>query len=111
MAPLPRHDCMIQGMRGLMSSTGERDDLPGGGRQKAWVAVTGIITGMYATVGMLGALHERTRSGQGQHIDIALLDSHVALLANQNLNYMTSGVAPKRFGNAHQNVEIGRAHV
>src|SRR5690625_56810 len=104
MAPLPGYEFMSQGMGGLMSITGERDDLPGGGPQKAGVAVTDIITGMYATVGILGALHERTRSGQGQHIDIALLDSHVALLANQNLNYMTSGVAPKRFGNAHQNV-------
>lgn len=104
MAPLPGYDFMIQGMGGLMSITGERDDLPGGGPQKAGVAVTDIITGMYATVGILGALHERTRSGKGQHIDIALLDSHVALLANQNLNYMTTGVPPKRYGNAHQNV-------
>lgn len=104
MAPLPGYDFMIQGMGGLMSITGERDDLPGGGPQKAGVAVTDLITGMYATVGVLGALHERNRSGKGQHIDVALLDSHVAMLANQNLNYMTSGVAPKRYGNAHQNV-------
>lgn len=104
MAPLPGYDFMVQGMGGLMSITGERDDLPGGGPQKAGVAVTDIITGMYATVGILGAIQERNRSGLGQHIDVALLDSHVALLANQNLNYMTTGVAPKRFGNAHQNV-------
>ncbi|MYN13135.1 CoA transferase [Pusillimonas sp. TS35] len=104
MASLPGYDFMIQGMGGLMSITGERDDLPGGGPQKAGVAVTDIITGMYATVAVLGALHERHRSGLGQHIDLALLDCHVSMLANQNLNFMTTGVAPKRAGNAHQNV-------
>ncbi|WP_049057618.1 CoA transferase, partial [Achromobacter xylosoxidans] len=92
------------GMGGLMSITGERDDLPGGGPQKAGVAVTDIVTGMYATVAILAALQERHRSGLGQHLDIALLDSHVALLANQNSNYFNSGVAPTRAGNAHQNV-------
>lgn len=104
MAPLPGYDFVIQGMGGLMSITGERDDRPGGGPQKAGVAVTDIMTGMYATVAILGALHERHRSGLGQQIDLALLDCHVAMLANQNLNYMTSGVAPRRAGNAHQNV-------
>ncbi|PLC52102.1 CoA transferase [Pollutimonas nitritireducens] len=104
LASLPGYDFMIQGMGGLMSITGERDDLPGGGPQKAGVAVTDIITGMYAAVAILGALQERNRSGLGQHIDLALLDCHVAMLANQNLNYMTSGIAPKRAGNAHQNV-------
>lgn len=104
MAPLPGYDFMVQGMGGLMSITGERDDLPGGGPQKAGVAVTDLMTGMYATVGVLGALQERNRSGLGQHIDVALLDSHIAMLANQNSNYMTSGVVPKRYGNAHQNV-------
>jgi crotonobetainyl-CoA:carnitine CoA-transferase CaiB-like acyl-CoA transferase len=104
MAPLPGYDFMIQGMGGLMSITGERDDLPGGGPQKAGVAVTDLITGMYATVAIMGALQERNRSGLGQFIDVALLDCHVAMLANQNLNYMTSGVAPTRAGNAHQNV-------
>ncbi|TAN30888.1 MAG: CoA transferase [Castellaniella sp.] len=104
MAPLPGYDFVIQGMGGLMSITGERDDRPGGGPQKAGVAVTDIMTGMYATVAILGALHERHRSGKGQQIDLALLDCHVAMLANQNLNYMTSGVAPRRAGNAHQNV-------
>ncbi len=100
----PGYDFMIQGMGGLMSITGERDDLPGGGPQKAGVAVTDIVTGMYATVAILAALQERHRSGLGQHLDIALLDSHVALLANQNSNYFNSGVAPTRAGNAHQNV-------
>jgi crotonobetainyl-CoA:carnitine CoA-transferase CaiB-like acyl-CoA transferase len=98
------YDFMIQGMGGLMSITGERDDLPGGGPQKAGVAVTDIITGMYASVAILAAIQERTRSGLGQHLDIALLDCHIAMLANQNLNYMTSGVSPTRAGNAHQNV-------
>jgi len=104
MAKNPGYDFIIQGMGGLMSITGERDDLPGGGPQKAGVAVTDLMTGMYATIGILGALQERNRSGLGQHIDVALLDCHIAMLANQNLNYMTSGVAPKRAGNAHQNV-------
>lgn len=104
MAHLPGYDFMVQGYGGLMSITGERDDLPGGGPQKAGVAVSDVITGMYASVAILGALHERNRSGEGQHLDIALLDSHIAMLANQNLNYMTTGVPPKRYGNAHQNV-------
>lgn len=104
LASLPGYDFMIQGLGGLMSITGERDDLPGGGPQKAGVAVADVITGMYASVAILGALHERNRSGRGQYIDLALLDAHIAMLANQNLNYMTSGVAPKRYGNAHQNI-------
>ncbi|HLS21565.1 MAG TPA: CaiB/BaiF CoA-transferase family protein [Paenalcaligenes sp.] len=104
MAHLPGYDFMIQGYGGLMSITGERDDLPGGGPQKAGVAVTDVLTGMYATVAILGALQERNRSGLGQYLDIALLDSQIAMLANQNLNYMTSGKAPKRYGNAHQNI-------
>ncbi|WP_313388144.1 CaiB/BaiF CoA transferase family protein [Achromobacter aegrifaciens] len=103
-AQRPGYDFMIQGMGGLMSITGERDDLPGGGPQKAGVAVTDIVTGMYATVAILAALQERHNSGLGQHLDIALLDSHIALLANQNSNYFNSGVAPQRAGNAHQNV-------
>lgn len=104
LAHLPGYDFMIQGMGGLMSITGERDDLPGGGPQKAGVAVTDLFTGMYAALAIVGAVRERDSSGQGQHIDMSLLDCHVAMLANQNLNYMTSGVAPKRAGNAHQNV-------
>jgi len=103
-ASRPGYDFMIQGMGGLMSITGERDDLPGGGPQKAGVAVADLMTGMYSTVGILAALHERSRSGVGQHIDMALLDCQVAMLANQNLNFMTSGSAPKRAGNAHQNL-------
>ncbi len=103
-ASRPGYDFMIQGMGGLMSITGERDGEPGAGPQKAGVAVTDLFTGMYATVGILAALQERNRSGLGQHVDLALLDCHVAMLANQNLNYMTSGEVPQRAGNAHQNV-------
>ena len=103
-ADRPGYDFMIQGMGGLMSITGERDDLPGGGPQKAGVAVTDVFTGLYGAVAILGALRERDASGLGQHIDLALLDCHVAMLSNQNLNYMTSGQTPRRAGNAHQNV-------
>ncbi|OZI77293.1 CaiB/BaiF CoA transferase family protein [Bordetella genomosp. 12] len=103
-ASRPGYDFMIQGMGGLMSITGERDDLPGGGPQKAGVAVADLMTGMYSTVGILAAIIERERSGLGQHIDMALLDCQVAMLANQNLNFMTSGQAPQRAGNAHQNL-------
>ena len=100
----PGYDFMIQGLGGLMSITGERDDLPGGGPQKAGVAVTDVMTGMFASVAILAALRERDQSGLGQHIDVSLLDSHIAMLVNQNLNYMVSGVVPKRTGNAHPNI-------
>lgn len=103
-ASRPGYDFMIQGFGGLMSITGERDDLPGGGPQKAGVAVTDVITGLYAALAITGALYERKQSGRGQYIDLALLDCHIAMLANQNLNFMTSGEAPGRAGNAHQNV-------
>jgi len=103
-AARPGYDFMIQGMGGLMSITGERDDLPGGGPQKAGVAVADLMTGMYAATAILAALHERHASGLGQHIDMALLDCQVAMLANQNLNYLVSGQAPQRAGNAHQNL-------
>ncbi len=95
---------MIQGMGGLMSVTGERDDLPGGGPQKAGVAVADIMTGMYASLAIVAALHERNASGQGQYIDMALLDAAVGWMANQNLNYLCSGTVPKRWGNAHANL-------
>lgn len=100
----PGYDFMIQGMGGLMSITGERDGMPGAGPQKAGVAVTDIITGMYAALAIMAAIQERQKSGLGQHLDIALLDCHIAMLANQNLNFMTSGETPERAGNAHQNV-------
>jgi formyl-CoA transferase len=91
-------------MGGLMSVTGERDDLPGGGPQKVGVALTDIMTGMYATVAVLAALTHRDRSGEGQHIDMALLDTQVAMLANVGSNYLNSGKPPKRWGNAHPNI-------
>ena len=98
------YDFMIQGMGGIMSITGERDDLPGGGPQKVGVAIADLMTGMYSTVGIVSALHERNTSGKGQHIDMALLDTQVAWLANQNANYLIGHEVPKRMGNAHPNV-------
>jgi crotonobetainyl-CoA:carnitine CoA-transferase CaiB-like acyl-CoA transferase len=98
------YDFIIQAMGGLMSITGERDHLPGGGPQKVGVAVADITTGMYATVAILAALAHRTRSGAGQYIDMALLDVQVAMMANMNMNYLVSGRIPQRFGNAHANV-------
>src|SRR5687768_12897738 len=98
------YDFMIQGMGGVMSITGERDDLPGGGPQKVGVAIADLMTGMYSTVAILAALHEREKSGLGQYIDMALLDTQVAWLANQNTNYLIGGEVPKRMGNAHPNI-------
>jgi formyl-CoA transferase len=91
-------------MGGLMSFTGERDDIPGGGPQKVGVAIADLMTGMYSSVAILAALHERQSSGLGQYIDMALLDSQVAWLANQNTNYLIGGEPPKRMGNAHPNI-------
>jgi formyl-CoA transferase len=98
------YDFLIQGMGGLMSVTGERDDLPGGGPQKVGVALTDLMTGMYATIAVLAALTHRDRTGEGQHIDMALLDTQVAMLANVGSNYLNSGKPPKRWGNAHPNI-------
>jgi crotonobetainyl-CoA:carnitine CoA-transferase CaiB-like acyl-CoA transferase len=95
------YDFMIQGMGGLMSVTGERDALPGGGPQKAGVALADILTGLNATIAILGALAHRERTGEGQHLDIALFDVQVASLANQALSYLVSGTSPVRMGNAH----------
>jgi crotonobetainyl-CoA:carnitine CoA-transferase CaiB-like acyl-CoA transferase len=103
-ATLPGYDFLIQGMGGLMSVTGERDGLPGGGPQKVGVALTDLMTGMYATVAVLAALTHRDRTGQGQHIDMALLDTQVAMLANVGSNYLNSGKRPQRWGNAHPNI-------
>jgi glutaryl-CoA transferase len=100
----PGYDFMVQGLGGLMSVTGERDDLPGGGPQKVGVAVADLFTGMYATAAILAALLERGRSGIGQHIDMALLDVQVAMLANLSSSYFVSGEAPGRMGNAHMNI-------
>jgi formyl-CoA transferase len=98
------YDFMIQAMGGLMSVTGERDELPGGGPQKCGVPIADIMTGMYATVAIVAALRERDASGRGQHIDMSLLDTQVSWLANQNLNYLVSGKVPVRWGNAHPNL-------
>jgi len=98
------YDYAVQGMGGLMSITGERDDQPGGGPQKVGVAVADLFTGMYATVAILAALRHRDATGQGQAIDMALLDTQVAMLANLGANYLTTGTPPRRAGNAHQNV-------
>ncbi len=97
------YDYAIQGMGGLMSVTGERDDL-GGGPQKVGVAVSDLMTGMYATVAILAALRHAEKTGVGQQVDMALLDTQVAMLANLGANYLVSGAVPGRAGNAHQNI-------
>ncbi|NRB04749.1 MAG: CoA transferase [Rhodobacteraceae bacterium] len=94
------YDFIIQGMSGLMSVTGDTVGQP----QKTGVAITDIFTGLYATTAILSALHQRHDTGRGQHIDMALLDVAVAVTANQAMNYLTSGVAPGRMGNAHMNL-------
>ncbi len=98
------YDFLMQGMGGLMSVTGRPDGEPGGGPQKVGVALTDVLTGLYATTAILAALIHRDRTGQGQHIDLALLDVQVACLANQTMNYLVSGQAPRRMGNAHPNI-------
>jgi formyl-CoA transferase len=98
------YDFIIQGIGGFMSVTGERDELPGGGPQKAGVAISDLMTGMYASVAVLAALNHRERSGEGQYIDMALLDVQVAMMANMATNYLASGKPPARWGNAHPNI-------
>ena len=98
------YDFMIQAMGGLMSITGKADEEEGAGPVKVGVALTDILTGLYASNAILAALAERERSGQGQYIDLALLDVQIACLGNQALNYLTTGVPPKRLGNAHPNI-------
>jgi crotonobetainyl-CoA:carnitine CoA-transferase CaiB-like acyl-CoA transferase len=104
----PGYDFMIQGMGGMMSVTGEPDGAPGGGPQRAGVPVADIITGMYASIAVCAALAHRAQPGpgfgRGQHLDLALLDSQIALLAYQNTNYFATGVPPKRIGNLHPNI-------
>ena len=103
-AERPGYDALIQAMGGLMSITGEPDGTPGGGPQKVGVAVVDILTGLYATSAILAALFARTRTGRGQHIDIALLDVQVAALANQAGNYLLGGQVPGRLGSAHPSI-------
>jgi crotonobetainyl-CoA:carnitine CoA-transferase CaiB-like acyl-CoA transferase len=104
MAHLPGYDFIIQGIGGLMSITGERDEMPGGGPQKVGVAVADIMTGLYATIAIQAALAHRNETGEGQYIDLALLDTQVAAIASMGLNYLASDVIPEREGNAHANI-------
>jgi len=99
------YDFMIQAMGGLMSVTGEADGKPGGGPQKVGIPIVDIMTGMYATVAVLAALARRDTTGAGDYIDIAMLDMKAACLANQAMNYLLSGVPPRRMGNVHPNIQ------
>ena len=103
-AERPGYDFLMQGMGGLMSVTGRPDSEPGGGPLKVGVALTDVMTGLYATVAVLAALQRRQASGEGQHIDLALLDVQVAALANQASNFLVGGQVPQRMGNAHPNI-------
>jgi crotonobetainyl-CoA:carnitine CoA-transferase CaiB-like acyl-CoA transferase len=103
-APRAGYDFLIQGMGGLMSITGRADSEDGAGPQKVGVALTDVMTGLYATIAVQAALSERERSGLGQHIDLALLDVQIACLANQASNYLAGGTVPARMGNAHPNI-------
>jgi crotonobetainyl-CoA:carnitine CoA-transferase CaiB-like acyl-CoA transferase len=96
----PGYDFLVQGMGGIMSVTGEADGAP----MKVGVAVADIVCGLYAAAAILAALRHRDQTGEGQHIDIGLLDTQIAWLANQGMNYLTSGRAPGRLGNAHPNI-------
>ncbi|MEX5439622.1 CaiB/BaiF CoA-transferase family protein [Acinetobacter indicus] len=100
----PGYDFIIQGMGGMMSVTGERDDLPGGGPQKAGLAFADLTTGLYSAIAIQAALLSREKTGEGQHIDMALLDTQVASLSVLAMNYLASGKVPGRFGNAHANI-------
>ncbi|RKK04421.1 CoA transferase [Pseudoroseomonas wenyumeiae] len=98
------YDFLIQGMSGLMSVTGRPEGEPGAGPVKVGLPVSDLFTGLYATTAILAALNHRNRTGEGQHIDCALLDSQIALLVNQGMNYLVGGAVPQRLGNAHPNV-------
>jgi crotonobetainyl-CoA:carnitine CoA-transferase CaiB-like acyl-CoA transferase len=100
----PGYDFLVQAMGGLMSVTGQPDGAEGAGPQKVGVALSDIMTGLYATIGILAALQERARSGLGQQVDLALLDVTAATLANQATNYLVGGLNPTRLGNAHPNI-------
>ncbi|MBI2679869.1 MAG: CoA transferase [Candidatus Solibacter usitatus] len=104
MAERAGYDLMIQALGGLMSITGEPDSKPGGGPQKVGVAVVDLVTGLYCVVGILAAIEQRHATGAGQHIDAALFDVQLAMLANQAVNYLVSGKPPGRLGTAHPNI-------
>jgi crotonobetainyl-CoA:carnitine CoA-transferase CaiB-like acyl-CoA transferase len=99
-APRPGYDFIIQGMAGMMSITGA----PGGEPQKAGVAISDIFTGLYSVIAIQAALRHAERTGQGQYIDMALFDTQISVLGNQNLNYLVSGKSPVQMGNAHMNI-------
>lgn len=98
------YDFIVQGMGGFMSVTGERDGLPGASPQKAGVAIADLFTGAQATIAILAALNHKERTGEGQYLDICLLDTQVAMMANMATNYLATGKAPVRWGNAHPNI-------
>jgi crotonobetainyl-CoA:carnitine CoA-transferase CaiB-like acyl-CoA transferase len=101
----PAYDFLIQAMGGLMSVTGERDGRPGAGPQKVGIPIVDLMTGMYTAVSVLAALARRNETGQGDSIDIGMLDVQVATLSNQAMNYLVSGKLPQRNGNAHPNIQ------
>lgn len=103
-APRAGYDFMVQAMGGLMSVTGQPDDAPGAEPMKTGVAVADLFAGMYASSAILAALRHSERTGEGQHVDVALFDCQIAMLANQAANYLVSGAAPTRLGNAHPNI-------
>lgn len=103
-APRPGYDFIVQGMGGFMSITGESDDLPGGGPQKAGIAIADLFTGAHATIAILAALAHRARTGEGQYLDICLLDVQVSMMANMAANYLATDKPPQRWGNAHPNI-------
>ncbi|WP_144640945.1 CaiB/BaiF CoA transferase family protein [Bordetella genomosp. 13] len=107
-AKQPAYDFMIQAMSGLMSITGEPDHLPGGGPMKIGVPMVDLITGLYATTGILAALARRAHTGEGEHVDMAMLDVGVTLLANQAMNYLLTDSVPPRRGNRHPNIQPQR---
>lgn len=104
-AKMPAYDFAIQGLGGLMSVTGERDGLPGAGPQKVGVPIVDLMTGMYTAVGVLAGLAHRDATGEGDYIDVAMLDVQAAFLSNQAMNWLVSGKAPKRNGNCHPNIQ------
>jgi len=97
------YDFLVQGMSGLMSVTGLPDGVPGGGPMKVGIPISDLSAGLYAAISILAALNHRNSTGEGQHIDLALLDTQVSLLANQASNWMNGGMAPRRLGNQHPN--------
>jgi len=100
----PGYDYIFQAMSGLMSITGERDDLPGGGPAKVGLAICDVITGIYSSFAVMAALAHRDKSGEGQHIDMSLLDVAIATISHINMNYLVGGIVPKRMGTAHPSI-------